>query len=195
MSQTKHLMIDLETLSLRQDAAILSIGAVLFNIETGEIETDNLHIGIAMLDQPNYGHIDPDTVAWWLKQPNEAQQSITHLTRHGMLLADALEELRFFVENLTNPEHVRVWSNGATFDIVTLDNAYARHGKRSPWNFWNHRDVRTIVEMGRTLLDFDPKHDMPFEGIQHNALADAIHQAKYVSQIYSAIQDCVKARP
>ncbi|MEL5347214.1 3'-5' exoribonuclease, partial [Serratia nevei] len=48
------------------------------------------------------------------------------------------------------------------------------------------RDVRTIVELGREV-DFDPKRDMPFDGQRHNALADAIHQAKYVSAIYQRL--------
>lgn len=29
--------------------------------------------------------------------------------------------------------------------------------------------------------------DMPFDGERHNALADAIHQAKYVSAIFSRL--------
>jgi hypothetical protein len=50
-------------------------------------------------------------------------------------------------------------------------------------------DVRTIVELGRKLLNFDPKKDMPFKGEKHNALADAIHQAKYVSAIYQKLAE------
>jgi hypothetical protein len=181
-------MIDLETLSLRQDAAILSIGAVFFNLDSGEIDSDTLHIGITMHEQPHYGHIDPDVVAWWLKQPKEAQISLANLIGNGMQLADALTDLSYFVQNHGDPAHVRVWSNGATFDVVILENAYQRHSMSAPWRFYNHRDVRTIVEIGRNLLDIDPKYDMPFDGIQHNALADAVHQAKYVSRIYAALQ-------
>ncbi|MDE1493160.1 3'-5' exoribonuclease domain-containing protein, partial [Xenorhabdus bovienii] len=32
-----------------------------------------------------------------------------------------------------------------------------------------------------------PKHNMPFEGSRHNALDDAIHQAKYVSIIWQKL--------
>jgi len=58
---------------------------------------------------------------------------------------------------------------------------------------YNDRDVRTIVDLGRALLGFDPKKDMPFTGERHNALDDAIHQAKYVSAIYQAL--AVNAQP
>lgn len=54
------------------------------------------------------------------------------------------------------------------------------------WNCFNDRDVRTIVDLGRAD-GFDTKRDMPFDGERHNALADAIHQAKYVSAIYQRL--------
>ncbi len=38
-----------------------------------------------------------------------------------------------------------------------------------------------------SLIGFDPKRDMPFKGTRHNALDDAIHQAKYVSVIWKKL--------
>ncbi|EPP20563.1 ATP-dependent 26S proteasome regulatory subunit [Vibrio fluvialis I21563] len=49
-----------------------------------------------------------------------------------------------------------------------------------------------MVDLGKSLLDFDPKRDMPFEGIRHDALSDAIHQAKYVSAIYQRLAEKAK---
>ncbi|WP_414668948.1 3'-5' exoribonuclease domain-containing protein, partial [Escherichia coli] len=43
-----------------------------------------------------------------------------------------------------------------------------------------------IVELGKAI-GFDPKRDMPFKGTRHNALDDAIHQAKYVSAIWKKL--------
>lgn len=59
-------------------------------------------------------------------------------------------------------------------------------GQPVPWQWWNDRDVRTIVELGKAI-GFDPKRDMPFKGTRHNALDDAIHQAKYVSAIWKKL--------
>ncbi|WP_314731978.1 3'-5' exonuclease [Escherichia coli] len=47
-------------------------------------------------------------------------------------------------------------------------------------HYYNDRDVRTIVELGKTI-DFDARTVIPFEGVRHNALDDARHQAKYVT--------------
>ncbi|ENM0022204.1 3'-5' exoribonuclease, partial [Escherichia coli] len=45
---------------------------------------------------------------------------------------------------------------------------------------------RTIVELGKTI-DFDARTVIPFEGVRHNALDDARHQAKYVSAIWQKL--------
>ena len=61
-----------------------------------------------------------------------------------------------------------------------------RAGQTCPWQFWNDSDVRTMVLLG-LQLGFDPKRNMPFDGVAHNALADARHQAKYVSTIWQKL--------
>jgi len=72
------------------------------------------------------------------------------------------------------------------FDNVILRESYQRECVPLPWECFNDRDVRTIVELGREV-GFDPKRDMPFDGERHNAISDAIHQAKYVSAIYQCL--------
>ncbi|HFU1809209.1 TPA: 3'-5' exonuclease, partial [Escherichia coli] len=57
---------------------------------------------------------------------------------------------------------------------------YERLDIPCPWRYYNDRDVRTIVELGKTI-DFDARTVIPFEGVRHNALDDARHQAKYVT--------------
>lgn len=42
------------------------------------------------------------------------------------------------------------------------------------------------VELGRAI-GINPRRDIPFEGDRHNALADAKHQAKYVSAIWQRL--------
>lgn len=91
-----------------------------------------------------------------------------------------------FIHRNTDPRYLKVWGNGATFDNVILRGAYERAGHTCPWKFWNDSDVRTIVLLGRAV-GFAPKREMPFEGDAHNALADARHQAKYVSAIWQRL--------
>lgn len=164
-----HLMIDLETMGSKPTAPIVAIGAVFFDPQSGEL-----------------GAIpDGDTILWWLKQSSEARAAIC--TDNTLTISAALSELSTFISrNSENPRYLKVWGNGATFDNVIIRASYERAGKVCPWPFWNDSDVRTIVLLGRQL-DFDPKVNMPFDGIAHNALADARHQAKYVSAIWQRL--------
>ncbi len=73
--------------------------------------------------------------------------------------------------------------NGANFDNTILRRSYERQGIPCPWRYYNDRDVRTIVELGKAI-DFDARTAIPFEGERHNALDDARYQAKYVSVIW-----------
>lgn len=47
-------------------------------------------------------------------------------------------------------------------------------------------DLRSSAKYG----EIDPKKEMPFEGVRHSALADAKHQARYVSAIYRQLAEC-----
>ncbi|EFC6890758.1 3'-5' exoribonuclease [Escherichia coli] len=79
-----------------------------------------------------------------------------------------------------------VWGNGANFDNTILRRSYERQGIPCPWRYYNDRDVRTIVELGKAI-DFDARTAIPFEGERHNALDDARYQAKYVSVIWQKL--------
>ena len=128
---------------------------------------------------------DGDTILWWLKQSAEARSAICTDDTHN--IDEALYELSDFISrNSDNPRYLKVWGNGANFDNVILRTAYERAGRICPWQFWNDSDVRTMVLLGKQL-GFDPKHNMPFDGVAHNALADAHHQAKYVSAIWQKL--------
>ena len=79
---------------------------------------------------------------------------------------------------------VQVWGNGAS--ITSSLEQHTRSGIECPWKFFNDRDVRTIVELGRAV-GFDPKKDLPFTGEVHNALDDAIHQQNTCQQSGSGL--------
>lgn len=179
-----HVMLDLETMGQGNNAAIVAIGAVFFEPTTGEIGA-SFYQTIDLESAAKYGEIDPSTVLWWLKQSDEARDEITRLDTYS--LPDALAEFTQWIEQIESFKARIVWGNGSSFDNVIIENAFKAVRYRKPWAFWNDRDVRTVVELGRTLKGLDPKKDMSFEGTAHNALDDAIHQAKYVSAIYKAL--------
>ncbi|MCZ9131690.1 3'-5' exoribonuclease [Escherichia albertii] len=175
-----HMMIDLETMGKNPDAAVISIGAIFFDPQTGNIGPE--FSKTIDLDTAG-GVIDRDTVKWWLKQSREAQSAIL---ADEIPLDNALLQLREFIDENSGEFFVQVWSNGTSFDNVILRRSYERQGIPCPWHYCNDRDVRTIVELGGAM-DFDARTAIPFEGERHNALDDARYQAKYVSAIWQKL--------
>ncbi len=175
-----HLMIDLETMGKNPDAPIISIGAIFFDPQTGDMGPE---FSKTIDLETAGGVIDRDTIKWWLKQSREAQSAIM---ADEIPLDDALLQLREFIDENSGEFFVHVWGNGANFDNTILRRSYERQGIPCPWRYYNDRDVRTIVELGKAI-DFDARTAIPFEGERHNALDDARYQAKYVSAIWQKL--------
>jgi len=175
-----HLMIDLETMGKNPDAPIISIGAIFFEPQTGDMGPE---FSKTIDLETAGGVIDRDTIKWWLKQSREAQSAIM---TDEIPLDDALLQLREFIDENSGEFFVQVWGNGANFDNTILRRSYERQGIPCPWRYYNDRDVRTIVELGKAI-DFDARTAIPFEGERHNALDDARYQAKYVSVIWQKL--------
>lgn len=181
-----HVMVDLETMGKKHNAPIVAIGAVVFDPATGSIG-ESFYKVVCLESSVNWGAvIDPSTVIWWLKQSSEARSAIVN--DDAIPLLDALLQFREFVsDNVAGgSKKAQVWGNGASFDNSILRSSYDCIAEDYPWEYWNDRDVRTMVELGQAI-SFDPKTTIPFEGSRHNALADAIHQARYVSAIWQRI--------
>lgn len=167
----KDIMVDLETMSVRPNAIIVSIGAVYFD-ETEIGDTFYRRIDIA--DSIRQGFLlDASTLKWWLSQRDGARQEIVDASAEDTVKT-ALREFSQFVKD---KEH-RVWGNGAAFDNVILRNAYINSGIPTPWIPWKDRCFRTLKSM------FPDTVEPTRQGTHHNALDDAVHQVKWLQKIY-----------
>ncbi|UIN08439.1 3'-5' exoribonuclease [Yersinia ruckeri] len=179
----KNLMIDLETMGNKPNAPIVAIGAVFFEPATGEIGAE-FYTAVDLESEMSLGAIaDASTILWWLTQSSESRSAIAY---DPTPIRAALLNLNQFAAEHCHTRYLHVWGNGAAFDNVILRSAYERCQLQPCWSWFNDLDVRTIVKLGRAI-GFDPKRDMPFDGERHNALADALHQARYVSAIYQKL--------
>ncbi|HCB1601999.1 TPA: 3'-5' exoribonuclease [Citrobacter freundii] len=181
-----HLMVDMETMGNSPDAPIVSIGAVFFDPSTGNTGAEFYRV-VSLESSMSFGmKPDASTIQWCLKQSSEARSAI--LVDEAMGLLETLELLADFIaENAANGSHtVQMWGNGCSFDNVILRRAYALTDTPFAVPFWNDRDVRTMVELGKSV-GINPRYDIPFEGDMHNALSDARHQVKYVSAIWQRL--------
>jgi DNA polymerase III epsilon subunit-like protein len=165
-----HVMLDKETLGTRADAVILSIGAVKFDLDGDHIDDAAFYASVSIDSNLDAGRtIDEDTLLWWMDQSPEARAVFSE---PKTTLNNALSD---FVEWFGDATYV--WSNGASFDIVMMSNALRAAGMSIPWKFYNERCVRTYKNIpGMKNIKVE-------NTLKHNALADAIAQAKLVHAI------------
>lgn len=163
----RDVMIDLETLSTRPDAMIRSIGAVAFGPDG---LGDSFHAIIDPAD--NHGHMDPETVAWWLGQCDAARQPLSAFYEgERVFLPLALHRFRVFLNDLgVSAGKLRVWGHGSSFDIPIIESAFRACGHLIPWGHRTARDTRTILELAEVRIT------TPDEA-KHDALGDARAQA------------------
>lgn len=174
------IMLDLETLGKEPGATVLSIGAAAFNFQgLGPV----FHIIISRADCEAAGLVeDPDTVAWWGEQSFEAQDTLRQADEAGLPLTAALLLFNEFVlDNTHSLDRVRVWGNGAGFDQPILRSVYEHLDLDAPWNWWNDRCFRTL----KGLAPYVP---MEREGTLHNALDDAVTQARHAVKVLQALR-------
>jgi len=163
-------MIDLETMSTKPNAAIVSIGAVEFGPDFQQIG-DPFYTPIALDSCISVGlHVEQSTVDWWAGQPAE--------TRAHWEVADApnlSEGLKAFQDWLWqragNRKNVCPWGNGADFDMVVTRSAFNALGAEEPWMFYNVHCFRTVKNMFPLTAN-----EVPLRNGAHRADADAIHQ-------------------
>ena len=174
---TVHVMLDLETWGTLPGSALRSIGAVTFS-PYGESHTEQTFY--ANIDRASCEaaglNVDPDTAYWWACQSLEAQNRLTENCRS---LRDVVYGFASWWQQVFG---TYVWSNGANFDEVLWRMAAERVELGTPWKYWNVRDIRTCWHLARV----NPK-SIPFEGVQHDAIADARHQARCVTQAYGRL--------
>ena len=180
MRNTVDVMIDLETVGKMAGCGILSIGACTFDIRSVFNES------ISQISCLNAGLVeDPETLSWWSKQPREV-----YLTAFSgeVSIIKVLGDFSDWLRTLGYPkDKVYVWGNGAKFDLGILEAAYAAVGMDYPIDYKNERCYRTLKN-----LYYDIKAEK-FEGQKHNALHDAIHQARHASAILKKHFSVIKA--
>ena len=169
-----HLMIDLETLATTPNAAILTIGACKFDPTATDVHS-TYYERIVLETQEDYGRvINEDTLAWWSQQDKQIQEDAFGEGADRIDLKDAMKKLYTFGLGTTN-----VWSHGAIFDVVIIEDICRSFQQAVTWKFWEVRDTRTLFDLADVSVRIEGKH---------NALTDAVAQAKAVQQSYQKLK-------
>lgn len=190
----RHVMVDLETLSLRPRAWLLEVAAVPFDEEAVHVDRA-FHAYVA--GGQDRRHVDRATLLWWLS--DDVEQGAGHAARERLMrglrsdqavpLGSALHTLRDWLAAQDSP---LVWAHGAAFDLGVLRDAYHEAGHNGPpWSHRDERDARTALEMsylGRSTDHWIYEHDAEKllggdRFVKHCALHDAVAQALRVQRV------------
>lgn len=166
----EHVMVDIETLGKGSTAAILSIGMVKFN-PFNDVIYDSFYVPVDPESSQALGlTIDASTVMWWLDPLRDAARQA--------MLAESRVDLPSALYGLVDwfGEDKPVWGNGSTFDNVILANAFRACQIDLPWQFWNDKCYRTLKGQAKDIK-------LVRQGTYHNALDDAVSQAKHMQAI------------
>lgn len=177
-------MIDLETLGVVPGCAVLQIGAVCFDPHGDELG-DTFSANLDVTSQTQIGmHREKSTEEWWSVQPKELR---ARLAQNQIVPTKAIDMLEsWFARNKAE----FVWSHGAAFDLPILTLLLHKLKKRVFWSFWKIRDTRTLYD----LAGFDPR-DMRRDGAIHDALDDAVFQARCVQTAYARLTGLATPQP
>lgn len=173
-STDNHVMVDIETLSTKNNAVVTQLSMVRFCPMTGEtFERFNHHINIkSCLDLGLV--IDESTLSFWLQQSKEAKNAAIKFGDDSEHVVVVMHEAWEFLSQI---EDVRMWGKGPSFDLTKLSTIYnLLDYPDKPWKYYFERCVRTMT------ADVDSARELKFDGIPHNAIDDCIHQINQVKQ-------------
>jgi len=108
-------MLDLETMGTGPNAAIVAIGAVEFDLQTGTVGERFYRVADLESSVECGGVIDASTVMWWLKQSDEARAALGAPSEN---IAVVLRQFSEWMKDRADRDDVRVWGNGA--DVLCL---------------------------------------------------------------------------
>ena len=181
-----NIMLDLETLDTRPTAVVLSIGAIAFD-PLSETLGDPFYVELSDLpvQQLNGRTISASTVQWWMQQDVLAKRVFSDAGTNRRNTMAGLSDFQQYIA-ANGGKNAEIWGNGADFDNIILGSLYDSTNMTRPWSYSRNRCFRTM----KSLF---PHVKVPHEGVAHNALDDAITQAKWLQAIMKEIRSVERA--
>lgn len=187
------IIIDLETLGTEAGCTVFQIAASEFDITTGELVGEPFD---CVLDFSRLPIIigSGSTLKFWLSSTHN-QNILQNLikrgfsseqemwTSFGKWLSSKRSEVSY-----KNPD-LCLWGNGISFDLVKVKEGLGIEQYNKLVSFWNERDARTLVDMYCRKSNCSPwdLKEQYKNGAQHDAMADIIWEAKYLSAAFNGL--------
>ncbi len=177
---TTHVMVDIETIDTRPEAAVLSVGAVVFSFDKGP-QTFPYYSSMEINSQLIKGRrVNHDTLKFWAHQEDDARHAAFN---GGAETAVVLGSLAGTIRSgLTGPD-ATIWAYPAAFDLAILTGLFADYNLVLPWHYRQQRCARTLHHLAGNpdpgevnmafVRDKYPRHHPIYDCALHIAQARA----------------------
>ncbi len=174
----RRFMVDIETLSVKNDAAVIAVGVAVFN----RVEILDSHM---WLIDPIYaiGHREQRTFNEFWNNPEMVTDDVRERMFSGLEKPwDVCDQFNQFYETWKPNE---MWANPPQFDYIILRSMYEACEMIPAWHWREEKDFRTVKDMAKSLgIDYSSA----YEGRQaHDARDDAIAQAKAIQLVWNRV--------
>lgn len=186
-----NLMLDIETLGTKTNGIIISLALIPFDpvMRVLASKENSLFLHIDADDAAkNGGTFEMRTIGWWTEQSPEAVTRMREGQANGPLKeADACRAIRNYLYRhlKIDARDVRIWGNGARFDVGLVDQMFDRAGVPSPIKYNSDMCYRTIYRMGKAYAQrfghpsggrLKWSEVMPVGAVQHDPYDDSVFQ-------------------
>ena len=191
-----HICVDIETLGTGDHPCLLQVAAVGFDLDTRCDRFARFNVLIDMAD-PDQGHIDGNTLKWWLGQ-DEAVRAKVLTPKKAKPLATAMSLFRYWIEDNAKADDPQTdgydgaefWACGVDFDFRILRQTAERLRTGNPIPYSGTRDFRTMKRAIAPLRKVEPEErlfDELWPAMEHDALYDAARDAQWLQRILKSI--------
>lgn len=145
------LMLDIESLALGTRPVITQVALLGYDLEEDEL-LEPRHVQFYPVD-PQQQIIPPrrisaSTIAWWMKQSDEARARFEQSVSDDFAELPALaRHLIATVNQLTQEGRINyeIVAKGPQFDVAAIETLLEDLGLKTPWDYQKVRDLRTLM--------------------------------------------------
>ena len=163
MKTAKYIIIDIETLGRRNDAAITQVGIVIADETFSILDKYLIQVSPEAWNTCNRTFTG-ETLLWWMEQKNSPISNIGTSSAYNSYYA-AMSALNGIFKRY-NTDDTIVWTKG-TMDLFCIKDLCEYLYMSTPWKFWQPRDIRTAKEIIKDWKVCENNNT-------HNALNDAL---------------------
>lgn len=169
--------VDIETLSLKPNAVVLSVGMTSTMASSAYSRSLDLH---SQLEKSR--HVGGDEVAWHLQEHMDMFiRDLQDCNKH-FAVKKFFAEFQQHFDNTVGHNEFEVWMRDPDFDHVILQSLADDFGCQLPWTFRQTRSVRTIISLARQKMDSYEIGLPAYPDNAHDALVDATYQLEIVNR-------------